>query len=172
MRKGVLPLVAAMGAFAGCAADPGALTDAEKLARIEAFCAGIQTAFPSVQSVLVGEFLALRKERDVALVDVRAEPERSVSGIAGAISKEEFEQGLARYRNMEIIICCTIGDRSAAYCEELRGRGIHARNLRGGILAWAHAGEPLVDASGAQVKRAHVHAKKWNLLPAGYEGVW
>jgi len=44
---------------------------------------------------------------------------------------------LEPYRNQQIIVYCRSGSRSARAVEILRAHGFSARNLRGGILAWA-----------------------------------
>jgi sodium/bile acid cotransporter 7 len=44
-------------------------------------------------------------------------------------------------------------------------------NLRGGLLAWVHAGGKVYDANG-ETRRIHVYGRKWNLAPNGYDAVW
>ena len=92
--------------------------------------------------------------------------------IPGAVSKEEFERDKSQYKGHVVIPYCTIGYRSGKYAEKLSGQGWDARNLRGSILAWTHAGRPLVDADGNDTKRVHVYGKKWDLAAEGYEGAW
>ena len=43
--------------------------------------------------------------------------------------------------------------------------------LRGGLLAWVHAGGKVYDKNG-ETRRIHVYGRKWNLGPRDYEGVW
>jgi hypothetical protein len=43
-------------------------------------------------------------------------------------------------------------------------------NLRGGILAWIHAGGK-VYKQGKAVNRAHVYGKKWGLAPSAYKSI-
>ena len=62
-------------------------------------------------------------------------------------------------------------DRSGVYAETLAERGFRARNLVGGVLAWAHAGRSFVDEDGNPVRRVHVYGAEWDLLPESYEGV-
>ena len=50
-------------------------------------------------------------------------------------------------------------------------QGITVLNLRGGILAWTHAGGSLRDRDG-ETRRLHVYGRKWDLAPRGYETTW
>lgn len=97
----------------------------------------------------------------VLLVDVRLLEEYSVSRIAGAIRVDPaIDTGAlvrrlgARITGTDVVLYCTLGPRSA-------GLGINAgyalvnagakrvRILKGGVIAWANAGLPLVDHKGA-----------------------
>jgi hypothetical protein len=40
------------------------------------------------------------------------------------------------------------------------------------LLAWSHAGGPLVDGEGRPTKRLHVFGARWDLAAEGYEPVW
>ncbi len=80
--------------------------------------------------------------------------------------------GVAAPGGREIIVYCTIGERSAATVENLRSQGIPAFNLAGSILAWTHIGGPLVDASGKPTRRVHVYARDWDLAASDYQSVW
>ena len=45
--------------------------------------------------------------------------------------------------------------------------------LVGGLLGWAHAGGEVVDPGTLEpTRRIHVYGRRWNLLPAGWSGVW
>lgn len=107
---------------------------------------------------------------EMIIVDVRGEEERSVSIIPGAISEKQFEQQTDQSKI--IVAYCTIGLRSAKFVRKIRQRGIPAFNLEGSILGWVHENGPLVDSKGKAVKRVHIYGPKWNLLPAGYVGIW
>lgn len=88
------------------------------------------------------------------LVDVRTEPERSVSMIVGAISLRKFEREVVSVLSPDatVVTYCTIGYRSGLEARRIRDR----YNLRGrvrhldGILAYTHALEPLLGGEGAQ----------------------
>ena len=64
----------------------------------------------------------------------------------------------------------SVGYRSGSEAARLRRDGLDARNLRGGILEWCHAGQPVVNAGGP-TRRVHVYGARWNFLPEGYEPV-
>jgi rhodanese-related sulfurtransferase len=117
------------------------------------------------------EFLERSRGEQWTIVDVRTPPERGVSIIPGAVSKEVFEAHLVEYAKTPILVYCTAGCRSGAYAEELRRRGLSAFNLRGGVLAWALNGGPFVNPSGDGTRRVHVNGERWNVLPPEYEAV-
>lgn len=112
----------------------------------------------------------------ILLVDCREDREQAVSMIDGAIAKADFEAAMSddpgRYRDRLIVTYCTIGYRSGIYAKALAGRGLDARNLVGGVLAWAHDGRSFVDADGNRVQRVHVYGSEWDLLPQTYESVY
>ena len=91
--------------------------------------------------------------------------------IPGAISVEEFEADEGRYADLTVVAYCTIGDRSSEYAQRLTRRGRRVLNLRGSILAWAHAGGPLVLNSEA-TRTLHVYGSNWDLAPSRFETIW
>jgi rhodanese-related sulfurtransferase len=53
-------------------------------------------------------------------------------------------QKLEKYKQHPIIAVCRSGSRSAAACNTLRKAGFEqVYNLRGGMLAWENAGQPV-----------------------------
>ena len=92
--------------------------------------------------------------------------------IAGAITEAKFRAGRNGLVDRKIVVYCTIGARSGEYAEGLREKGFDAYNLAGSILAWAHAGKPLVDTEGKTTKHLHVYGREWDLAPDGYETQW
>lgn len=145
--------------------------DEEKRAAIERMYDSYKESFPDVREVTVEQLLAMQAESDVVLVDVREPEERAVSIIPGAISREVFESKIEYYRDKPVVTYCTIGYRSGLYTQTLQARGFDAYNLRGSILTWVHAGQPVVDGHGP-THRLHVYGSRWNLAPDGYEAVW
>jgi len=138
--------------------------------------------FPDVDNVTVAEVGRLLEKDSVVLVDVREPREREVSMISGAISAEEFERDPSRYADVAVVAYCTIGHRSSEYARRLTEAGHPVANLSGSILAWAHAGGPLVTggsqgaggsvAAGTPTTRLHVYGRQWDLAPAKYETIW
>jgi rhodanese-related sulfurtransferase len=91
--------------------------------------------------------------------------------IPGAIPGKQFEASGRRYVGKQVVVYCTIGYRSGLYAKRLDKQDRHVFNLKGGILAWAHAGQAAVNLNG-QTNRVHLYGREWNLLPHGYEAVW
>ena len=115
---------------------------------------------------------ALRQDKPLPIfVDVRSAKERAVSNIAGAISLTELAQALESGKR-PVVVYCTVGYRSGLAVLDLQKRGIAARNLRGGILAWLAAGGRLVDADGKQTHKVHVYGKSWAVVPEGFEAIY
>jgi rhodanese-related sulfurtransferase len=160
----------------GCAGGGGPAESGEpgkrKLGRIEAMYERYRTEFPQVRPISVAELVAaLDSGEPPLLVDVRTGAEREVSIIPGAITPEELDALGDEAAGRTIVTYCTIGYRSGLHAEELRRRGLDARNLAGSILAWTHAGLPL-EHDGAPTRRVHVYGERWNLAADGYEAVW
>ncbi|NNE43874.1 MAG: rhodanese-like domain-containing protein, partial [Gemmatimonadetes bacterium] len=147
----------------------------ETLARIDTMFAEYRTAFPGVTVVTVADLLGAEDAPPIVFVDVRPERERHVSRIPGALSRGEFERALeedsAAWDGHRVVAYCTIGYRSGEYAREMAKRGVDVLNLHGSILAWVHAGRPVVNDDGPTT-RVHVYGEPWALLPEGYEAVW
>lgn len=158
--------------FLGCGAGdaPPSVDDAARGDRIEVLYREVRDDFPDVAETTVEEARLLQVTQDAILVDVRPAEERSVSTVPGSITRAEFE---AMDRGDRVVIVyCTIGYRSARYAEKLQEQGVRVLNMKGSILSWVDAGLPLVDAEGKPTRRVHTYAKKWNVLPPGYEAVY
>jgi rhodanese-related sulfurtransferase len=172
----MLPIVATMilALLAGAcrAAPPAPLTDTAKRDRIATLYREYRESFPEVPSLDVAALQDLEQKTRVVLVDVRSPEEQAVSTIPGAIPASRLKKHLDDYRDALVVTYCTIGYRSGLYARELREKGLDARNLAGSILAWTHAGLPLVDAEGRRTRRVHVYGKRWNLAASGYQAVW
>ncbi len=138
---------------------------------LERFAAQVEAVYPNTPTLDVGAFLQASDRASFVIVDVREPAERAVSNIPGAISLSALRQ-LTPSESRSVLVYCTIGMRSAAVTRALRQEGYQAFNLRGGVLAWAAADQPFVDAAEAPTKRVHVYGRRWNYLPAGYEPVW
>lgn len=155
----------------GLACTHTSYSDSQKHDRIDELYETYQASFRDTPSISVADLQEELKTGDVVLVDVREPRERAVSTIPGAIDVETFERDADRYKDRTVVTYCTIGARSGTYAESLQRRGFQVRNLRGSILAWTHAHQPLVTGTG-ETRRVHVYGPAWNLAAQGYEAVW
>lgn len=146
--------------------------NATRLEQIDAMYQGYREDFPDVKEVSPQEVSDRQKAGAIILVDVRTPEEQAVSMLPGAITAESFAAAEDTYRDKTVVTYCTIGARSGVFADELRQKGFDVANMKGSLLAWTHAGLPLVDSSGRDTKRVHVYGKQWDLLADGYEAVW
>lgn len=87
----------------------------------------------------------------VQLVDVREPYEREAGYIDGSrhIELERLAaQATTIDRDRPVIFYCRLGARSGMATQAFRGAGYDARNLSGGIAAWAAAGLPVAPDGG------------------------
>ena len=107
---------------------------------------------------------------DFVVVDVRSEKEVKVSVIPGAITKEQFEKDIEKYRDRVVIPYCTVGGRSTAYAKQLAKQEFKIKNYAGSILKWIDAGLPLVTLDGKPTKQVHISSDRYT-VPKEYERV-
>jgi sodium/bile acid cotransporter 7 len=127
-------------------------------------------SYTDITSVSATELVPLVAADAVVIVDVRPAAERAVSMIPGAVSAEQWQAD--RSGGRRVVAYCTAGYRSGDFARDWRAQGVAVENLAGGILAWLHADQPVVDSRDQPTRRVHVYGRRWNLLPPGYEGVW
>merc|ERR1719373_270848 len=108
------------------------------------------------------------KKQKIVLVDCRSEKEMAVSGMAGAVTKDEFSKSwetLAADKDTVVVAFCAIGGRSGKFLKQFEADNAAAEfkcyNLAGSVMAWLHAGEFLVDGSGAKTTRVHGAGEVW-----------
>ena len=148
------------------------MSDEQKRERIEALYQKYQRKFPEVEGITATELIAdLEEGSELVLVDVRKPEEQAVSMIPGAITQQEFEERGESLRGKRVITYCTAGYRSGFYARKLQKKGWQVLNLEGSLLAWTHAGGPLVDSEGP-TKRVHVYSADWSLEAEDYDPVW
>jgi sodium/bile acid cotransporter 7 len=147
------------------------MSDSEKRDKIEAMYQSYKKDFPGVPDIQIYDAMRLLQEGKALFIDVREEKEQQVSMLPGAVTEKQFLKNPEKYRDRTLIGYCTISYRSGKLAEKLNAQGIILLNLKGGLLAWVHAGGKVYDQSG-ETKRIHVYGKKWNLGPVGYEAVW
>ncbi len=147
------------------------MSDSEKRARIDELYAGYRKDFSGVKEIEPQEAMRLLQEGKALFIDVREPKEQAVSMLPASVTAEEFLKDPDRYSGLTLIGYCTISYRSGKLARQLAGRGITILNLRGGMLAWVHAGGSLRDRDG-ETRRLHVYGRKWDLAPQGFETVW
>jgi rhodanese-related sulfurtransferase len=148
-----------------------AMSDADKRAKIESMYRDYKKDFADVADIAPAEAMALLKTGQALFVDVRTAEEQEVSMLPGAIAADEFLKHPERYRDKVIIGYCTISYRSGKLADTLKTRGMVMLNLKGGLLAWVHAGGKVYDRNG-ETRRIHVYGRKWNLGPMDYDALW
>ena len=148
------------------------MSDAEKKQKIESLYAKYERKFPTVEGITATELLqSLEEGNQYILVDVRKPKEQEVSMIPGAITQKEFEDRADDLAGKTVVTYCTAGYRSGLYAQKIQAKGWQVINLEGSMLAWTHAGGPLVDHQGP-TKRVHVYSAAWSLEAEDYEPVW
>ena len=148
-----------------------ALSDDEKSQRVMAMYAEYREDFSGIDEIDAAEAIALVSDPTVVFVDVREPEEQAVSMIPGAVTDEVFLADLNQFRGLRIIVYCTISYRSGKLADRLRRKNMALVNLEGGLLAWVHAGGPLLRGN-RPVNQLHVYGRKWDLAPAGIETVF
>ena len=106
--------------------------------------------------------------KSIVLVDVRSESETNVSIIPGAITKAQFEADPKKYEGKTAVCYCLSGGRSGKYVKQLKAKEIPAVDLKGSMLGWCEALQPLTTLDGKPTKRVNVYGNK---IPAQYESV-
>ena len=158
----MLPVLAA-----GCGES---LTLAQKQQRIRAMAREYHSSFPEVPYITPAQLEKRLQAGSAVLIDVRPQAERRVSMIPDAATIAQLQKQRDAWRDKTLVFYCTIGFRSGKQAEDYRQQGFETMNLKGGILAWLHAGKAVRDADGP-VKKVHVYGEPWNLAPAAYETV-
>ena len=146
-------------------------SDEVKRQKVEDMYDGYKKQFPDVRDLSSQKAMILTAERKAVLIDIREPREQQVSMLPGAVTEKEFMNDPAKYKDAVKIAYCTISYRSGKFAQKLQKIGIPVYNLRGGILAWIHAGGKVYDQNG-ETHRIHVYGRKWNLGPEGYQAVW
>ena len=142
--------------------------------------AGLFAGSLAVPEVNVGQLMMLNADLadggkkfdgQHVIVDVRTPEEYQVSMIPGAVTKVQFEKNKQQYRDCTIVVYCTIGYRSGQYAKKLMSDGFNAKNFKGSILAWCHAGLPLVTMQGEPTYQVHTYSSEYK-VPSKYTAVF
>lgn len=146
-------------------------TNLEKKAKIEQMIRSFEGRF-SVPQMSVDELkVRLKAGTKLLLVDVRDSSEQAVSMLPGAMTVEQFEANIRKYREHVVVAYCTIGYRSSKFVKKHLKTGLNIKNLRGSVLLWSHAKGGFVDSNGQKTKKVHVYGRSWSLLADGYEAI-
>ena len=130
----------------------------------------IAEEFPAVPGLTTRE-LAERLAADpagVVLLDARAAGEFAASHLPGAHHVGSDAAAASRLAasapGASVVAYCSVGYRSAALVERLRGMGhANAVNLEGSIFRWAAEGRPVYRA-GVPVEEVHPYDDAWGAL--------
>lgn len=148
-------------AVSGCAPDALDWRAVERM---------IAEGFPEVPGLTTRE-LAERLAADpagVVLLDARAAGEFAVSHLPGAHHVGSDAAAASRLAasapGATLVAYCSVGYRSAALVERLRGMGhANAVNLEGSIFRWAAEGRPVYRGA-ARVAQVHPYDDAWGTL--------
>jgi rhodanese-related sulfurtransferase len=106
----------------------------------------------SAQETLSPQEVARMQEAgEIQLVDVREPYEHDAGHIAGARHLQLSELSSAAEsiaRDRPVVFYCRVGARSDMAAQAFRASGWDARNMEGGLVAWAREGLPLEPGDG------------------------
>lgn len=111
---------------------------------------------------------ALKKERNVFLLDARKIEEFETSHLKDAIWVGYNSFNLKRITSLipekehPIVVYCSVGVRSEDIGEKLKKAGYtNVKNLYGGIFLWKNLGYTVYDNSDKPTEKVHVFGKEW-----------
>lgn len=129
--------------------------------------------FPQVKMVFTDTLRSRFDESSSTLpliIDVREADEFEVSHLGGAIniqSAEEISELVTRRglnKDVEIIVYCSVGYRSAAVATDLQNLGYNqVLNLQHSLFEWANKRYPMVNDKG-QTDKVHPFNRAWGEL--------
>ena len=131
----------------------------------------IAEEFPEVPSVTTDDLgLSLATDTaEVVLLDARDAEEFAVSHLPGAHhvgsdAAAADRLAAAAAPDAVVVVYCSVGYRSAALVERLRGSGrANAVNLQGSIFRWAGEGRPVYRGT-ERVEQVHPYDDNWGTL--------
>lgn len=171
MNRRHLAIAAAL--LAGAALTTGLLVGVRALAQpsgLSAIRPAVEARYPEVHWTTTDELAAdLARPRPPRLLDARAPAEFRVSHIQGATridpdSPSGAMAALGEPNSDPIVVYCSVGWRSGDIADRLRQRGFSgARNLEGGIFAWANEGRPVYRGR-TRVQQVHPYDETWGQM--------
>lgn len=109
---------------------------------------GVRSGGGGTQLSAVEATLLINRE-DAIVLDVREQAEFAQGHIPNARSFPASDlprraKELEKWKNRPLILCCTSGARSGSLLNQLKKEGFDkVFNLRGGVIEWEKAGQPL-----------------------------
>jgi rhodanese-related sulfurtransferase/Fe-S cluster biogenesis protein NfuA len=105
------------------------------------------------------------KVDQVAVIDARSSEDHARSRLAGSrlLSAQSVAELCSRPSREEVVVVCNDGSQSPAASRHLRGLGLRAGHLRGGLTAWSID----ADESFPINYPLEEHAARWHLLADG-----
>ena len=131
--------------------------------------AKIRHDFPNVKRITTTELSAWLSDparTAPLLLDVRTRPEYDVSHLANAQNVEPSASAaeIRVPKDHPIVTYCSVGYRSGAFAERLRGAGFsNVVNLTGSVFQWANENRPLV-CDHTPTGKVHPYNQTWGLL--------
>lgn len=133
----------------------------------------IRLRYPVVSSIeaeQLEQILAGDRAADWLILDARSPAEFEFSHLGGATLVEadssiaDMESFTTLPRDRSIVVCCSVGVRSAARVAELRREGFsRAFNLEGGLFKWVRDGRSLL-RDGEPTLLVHPYNRLWGML--------
>jgi molybdopterin/thiamine biosynthesis adenylyltransferase/rhodanese-related sulfurtransferase len=118
----------------------------------------------------------LKGSGGASLIDIRDDWETSLGYIEGAAFVPpgllEAEVGrIVPAKGSPVIICCTVGNRSATAAQRLRSSGYsNAHSIRGGMIAWIEAGYDVIKENPFTNDQLNRYSRQILLKEIGEEG--
>ena len=105
----------------------------------------IRQRVSGIAEVAPGEATRLLNHDNAIMIDMRNDKDYRAGHIVNSLHAPDSKSiKLEKYRDRPLIVYCRSGNRSAAYCSNLRKQGFeNVYNLKGGVLAWERAELPL-----------------------------
>jgi rhodanese-related sulfurtransferase len=173
---GDAPAAGAPGSGAATAPSSGsaAVTGRAPVARPAALQAWIDRTATEVDAPTLAPDAVAALEGERVFLDVREPTEIGVSTIPRAMtlsSEAARMEYLRKGGDHTVLVCSTVGWRAAHYVNALRGAGMQAFAIEGGLCGWAAAGGRLMDRDGRLTDRIHADAEHEDCVPEGFVAV-
>ena len=108
----------------------------------------IQSRISGIKDVAPGEATRMINHDNAIMIDMRDDKDYREGHIVNAIhapaGSDSGSKKLEKYRDKPVIVYCQRGQRSTAYCRNLKKQGFASvYHLKGGLLAWQKEALPL-----------------------------